>query len=212
MIFRIYSLHDPRKLNEPRYVGQTGKTIEERLAGHLKETAEKYGTDKTTHKCNWIGSLLKQGITPVCILIEETDESKQEEMEKFWISEYRFKGHRLTNGTGGGDKGKIITEEIRKKISESKKGKPSWNKGKKIGPRPKFPKIEITSEMEGTIKVLRKIIPWHRLNPAKPHQGKSFSYQTCKKMSISHKGKPSPNKGKSFSLTRFLPSEQSLPM
>ena len=66
------------------------------------------------------------------------------EKEKFWISEYRKRGkaeYNISKGGNGGDirkgmpspmKGKHLSEEAKKKVSEALKGKPTWNKGKHI--------------------------------------------------------------------------------
>jgi group I intron endonuclease len=53
--------------------------------------------------------------------------------EEYWIKKLNTKvpnGYNLTDG-GEGGRGMIISLESRKKISKSKKGKPTWNKGLK---------------------------------------------------------------------------------
>jgi hypothetical protein len=125
MIFYIYALFDPRKPDEIRYVGQTSKGIRERFLDHLKTSGYKTKTSYNTHKGNWIRSLLKDGVTPAYKIIEEANETNWAEHEKFWIADYRAKGHRLTNATDGGEGtiGQIHTEESRRKMSEARKGK-----------------------------------------------------------------------------------------
>ena len=73
------------------------------------------------------------------------------------------------------------TDETKKKISESTKGRIPWNKGKKI-----------TEETRKKSKESHKgQIPWNKGN-----QG--ISLETKEKMRLSKLGKPSPNKGKKF--------------
>ena len=65
------------------------------------------------------------------------------EKEKFWIAHYKALGkaeYNIADGGNGGSakgrtspmKGKCLSEEHKRKISEALKGKPSWKKGKHI--------------------------------------------------------------------------------
>lgn len=148
MVIRIYSLHDPRRPKEVRYIGQTSQNLSERLSKHIIRAISNYRKKNSNHRCNWIGCLSKDGIKPAITLIEETDESNYIKREKFWIADYRSKGHNLVNSTEGGEgtlgykfteegkkilrarKHRILTEEHKLKISNSMKGKNTWAKGK----------------------------------------------------------------------------------
>ena len=93
---KIYKLIDPRN-NSIRYIGLTSKTLDARLSKHLADAK----TNKKTHKCNWIRSLISNDITPIIRLIEECSENESKEREIYWISYYGREN--LVNGTNGGD-------------------------------------------------------------------------------------------------------------
>ena len=141
-IVKIYTLSDPRNPNEIRYVGKTKQTLSRRLTNHISDSkSRRY----KLHTSNWIYSLLREGISPI---IEELDsiecELKEDwaDLEKYWISQMKCWGFKLTNLTDGGDgnqnqifskeaiekrakkiKGIPRDEETKRKISESHKGK-----------------------------------------------------------------------------------------
>jgi group I intron endonuclease len=137
---KIYALKDPIS-DDIRYIGKTKNDLKKRLYEHctIRNLKEK------NHKNNWIKSLLKLNHRPVIILIEEVVDSDWQEREIYWIEFYKNIGNNLTNGTNGGDGGngakrskdyieRLIdikrkngtltrSDECRKRISESHKGK-----------------------------------------------------------------------------------------
>lgn len=119
----IYGLCDPRT-KEVRYIGAS-KNPKERLNRHIR-------SKESTHKWHWINSLLQQYIKPELFIIEDVPNDNWQWFEKFWIKQYKINGANLTNGTDGGDGvlGLRHSEESRHKMSISKKGMPSPNKGK----------------------------------------------------------------------------------
>ena len=123
----IYGLRCPLS-GEIRYVGQTIKKINRRLAEHR--------CDKrfNTHKVNWINKLDKLNILDnlAIELLEECEEDLLNEKEQYWIEKLKQDGCKLVNLTNGGiGSGKVCSEETRKKISESNKGKKLSEKSKK---------------------------------------------------------------------------------
>jgi len=65
-------------------------------------------------------------------ILEHCTKDNWEEKERFWIKEkntFSKTGYNLTNG-GEGSLGLVFSKKSRKKLSDSKKGKPTWNKGK----------------------------------------------------------------------------------
>ena len=76
--------------------------------------------------------------------------------------------------------GKTHTQEARKKISESKKGRPSWNKGKH--------NIYSADTLKKMSKSLKGKVPWNK--------GKTMTQEARKKMSEVQKGRIPWNKGK----------------
>lgn len=86
---------------------------------HLREEGR-------THKTNWIRSLLKIGLKPTIVIIQEVG-SKEElpEMEKQAIAKYKAEGHRLTNSTDGGEGcfGRRCSTAAKTKISKANSGR-----------------------------------------------------------------------------------------
>jgi len=117
---KIYLLLDSN--NSIRYVGKTIRDLRRRLSNHLCE-AKREGNN---HRANWIRKCLSEGYMPTIQLLEEVDgDGCQEEI--FWIKFFRDAGLNLVNETDGGEGtlGRIpfFSEEHRRKLSESRKGK-----------------------------------------------------------------------------------------
>lgn len=100
--------------NNPMYIG-SGKW--------LNRSIKKYGVEN-----------FKKEILEVC-----NDSNHLEEQERFWIKKLNSTnptiGYNITDGRSGGNTYRYKTEEelnlIKKKISESGKGRTSWNDGTK---------------------------------------------------------------------------------
>jgi len=113
----IYGLSDPIS-NQIRYIGKA-VDLYTRIRNHYKESRLKY----VTHKNTWIKSLLNEGLRVNVIILEVlNNEELLNESEIKWIKYYREIGNDLTNGTNGGDGGKMSPESLLK-MSESKRGK-----------------------------------------------------------------------------------------
>ena len=113
----IYGLCDPRNL-KLRYIGRS-KDPQQRLKGHLKEARN---TRHTSHKINWIRSLLSQRISPDIFVIDKVPDSEWRFWEPWYVSYFKSIGCDLTNMLLGGEEGEM-TDEIRKKISVANTGK-----------------------------------------------------------------------------------------
>ena len=111
---------------------------------------------------------LKEEYIKTCYSEEEMCSDEQYYIEVF--DTLYPNGYNLTKG---GD-GCVASDETRRKMSESKKGKPSPNKG-----------VPMSEETKKKMSESQK--------------GKHHSEETKKKMSISRKGRTSPNKGKTMS-------------
>jgi hypothetical protein len=123
----------------------------------------------------------------ICILKDSLDETTAFAIERFWIAVCGRKDlgtgilRNLTDGGEGvsniaeetrqkisiGNKGKIISEESRRKTSKTMKGRPARNKGK---PMSESQKKKISDS----------------------HKGQTRSPETCRNISLSRKGKPHP--------------------
>lgn len=91
----IYTLEDPIT-QEIRYVGKTSNPSR-RFQSYLWDRPKvKY------HSYYWIQSLLKKRQKPVMNIIDETD-TNWEQLEQYWIEQFRQWGFNLTNITKGGE-------------------------------------------------------------------------------------------------------------
>ncbi len=192
------------KINGKIYIGQTVKNLNYRIMEHLS---------KVKHNFNrgiFHNALRKHGIQSFewsTIDIADSGDILNEK-EIYWISYLNSKipnGYNLTDGGNGGSghklseetkrkmsethKGKIQSEEHKRKISEANKGKPARNKGKHLSEEQRKHLSEITKGVEK---------PWLKGKPG-PNKGKKFSEEYKRKLSESHKGKPSGRKGKHHS-------------
>lgn len=111
--YTIYKLTDPIT-NEIRYIGLTFNDLKQRLKSHCSDSSK-------SHKSNWIRQLKSKGLKPLIESIEG-DISYYDrccEREIYWIDKFRSEGHPLTNMASGGNKNKKMSDETRKKMSES---------------------------------------------------------------------------------------------
>jgi len=116
----IYALVDPRT-NEIRYVG-FAKNIESRYREHIRET-KRY----STHKVNWLKQLLRNGLEPIRVFLDEVPAEDWSLCESAWIVYGLEQGWPLTNMTLGGDGclGRRHSEKTKLRISLSNKGRQS---------------------------------------------------------------------------------------
>lgn len=98
-MYKIYVLKHPIT-DEIRYVGRTSYSLEQRLKGHLNHC--KGGS--TVYRCNWINSLLKEGLIPKIELIDTYESWKESGKEEInLIRKLKSEGIKLINTTEGGD-------------------------------------------------------------------------------------------------------------
>lgn len=113
--YTIYKLIDPIT-NDVRYIGLTFNSLKQRLKSHCSEKSK-------SHKSNWINLLKSKGLKPIIESIEENISSYEYccEREIYWIEKYKSEGYSLTNMATGGNKNKKMSEEVKKKMSDSHK-------------------------------------------------------------------------------------------
>lgn len=92
----IYTLSDPDSL-KIRYVGKSNNP-KKRLYDHLKS----YHLT-TTHKNNWIKSIVENNKIPILNIIDEVPVDNWQFWEIYWISKLKNEGNNLTNISGGGN-------------------------------------------------------------------------------------------------------------
>ena len=80
--------------------------------------------------------------------------------------------------------GKHHTEETKRRISNSHKGVPSPNRGRKLPPRTEEHRIKISMALKG-----KKFTEEHRRRIGEANHRRKVSQETRRKMSESHKGK-----------------------
>jgi hypothetical protein len=116
--FLLYILSSPG--GEIRYVGQTTKSLAERLKTHLKPSS----LIRKCHKSSWLKSLVDQGEIPDITLLQSFyNHVDLDEAEIYWIRELRERGFRLVNDATGGKGAKNLSPEARAKIGEALKGR-----------------------------------------------------------------------------------------
>lgn len=113
----IYALLDPRS-GELRYIGKSNNPTV-RLYEHVCASQ----IAAPTHRNYWIKSLLADGTKPELLVLEEVPSNDWKAAERWWISYWKFAGANLVNGTSGGDGLHDPSEETRKKIGDSCRGK-----------------------------------------------------------------------------------------
>jgi group I intron endonuclease len=115
----IYALCDP-DTEEVRYIGKSN-SIRRRYSDHINECK----TNRKSHKISWIKSLLGNNKKPLIKILDEVPQDDWKSWEVHYIDLYKSKGANLTNLTEGGQGGNGYkhTEESKKKMSNSKKGK-----------------------------------------------------------------------------------------
>lgn len=101
MSWRIYTLSDPVEPDHMRYVGKTEKPVEKRYKDHIYNAK---GRKINRHLYHWIQYILSNGRVPVLAVVESGEDSDGwVAAERRWIFYYLLTGHKLTNGTIGGE-------------------------------------------------------------------------------------------------------------
>jgi len=110
----IYGLSSSESPDNIRYVGKA-KSPKDRLRRHIS----KYNLKEDTYKNRWIKLELLKGNKIEIKVIEEVKNDNWEDLEIYWISEYKKLGYKLTNATIGGD-GLPLTYEIINKRNKTR--------------------------------------------------------------------------------------------
>lgn len=160
----IYALMDPR-YGEVRYIGESADPwtrvflpyVEKRpWQSHVAEAT----SGVQSHKASWIRGLIADGFMPTVVVLDSGDWDNEEtgRREVETISFYKSMGAKLVNKSGGGErsthramtpelkarisaatKAAMARPEVRKKVSDGLRGKPSWNAGRRTAkPRPRM--------------------------------------------------------------------------
>ena len=123
-IYKIYN-----NINEKLYIGQTINTIDYRFKKHLSEI-------NSTTSCSALYSAFKkygkENFQIELIISGDFTPEVLNELEIFYIKEYNSLSPNGYNLQSGGKLNMIVSEETRKKISESNKGRDNTSFSHKI--------------------------------------------------------------------------------
>lgn len=128
----VYVLIDPRT-QEVRYVGRA-KDLKVRLKRHWRGVGR-------SHVATWIRALKRLGLRPQVAIVQQVPADHIAAAERYWIAHYRALGCPMTNIGDGGEggltgahhseetkakigaahRGKVVSEESRRRMSEAQK-------------------------------------------------------------------------------------------
>jgi len=140
MIYYIYTLSEDT-IENVRYIGYS-KDPRHRLRVHQRESNLRV----KNHKTDWIKKMIKEEKEIILNIIDSAKDDEIKKLEKYYIKKYRDDGYNLTNSTDGGDglinptpevrermsknnprlglnKGRKLSEELKKRLSDANKGK-----------------------------------------------------------------------------------------
>jgi hypothetical protein len=181
----IYGLVDKSK-NELKYIGKSINP-QSRYRKHLQDSYK-----KISYKDNWIYSSLLKNEKPELLIIDEVNEDNWVFWEKHYISYYKSIGCKLTNISEGGDNppsalGRKWTPEQLKRISENNKGKKRSEETKKnisLSKKGK-PIPHLNNGIKRSLSHRNKLSLSLR-GRTSPNKGRKYDEEHSKKLSKSH--------------------------
>ena len=118
----IYTLTDPIS-NDIKYIGKT-KNPKDRLQRHMSPYSLKQSWQS---KNKWLKNLKNNGLKPIMELLDEGDENNIDDLEIYWIAQFKTWGFNLKNETEGGQnptpKGSRLKERHVQNLNKSNKRK-----------------------------------------------------------------------------------------
>ena len=190
----IYTLSDKYSV---RYIGKTNH-LKKRYQSHINESKL-----LRTHKEKWINKILTNVGKIKIEILDICDNTISNEVESYWICQFKSWGFNLVNLTDGGDGGSPMLNKkhsLETKLQMSKIAKEQnrniggWNKGLKMSDNFKLKIKELSIGKIHSNETKSKIS-----NKLKGVKRKPMSDETKIKISKKKKGLVSPNKGKKYS-------------
>ena len=194
----IYALCDP-DTGYLRYVGKSDNP-QKRLSSHMAESVR----SNFCRRHHWIVGLVKSGLTPTLIILEEVQRHEWVSAEQFWIASMRLAGCDLVNGSDGGEGNKNcrLSAITRQRMSAAKIGVP-------LTPAQRIHFVGMRRGVEVTAKTRKKMSDAHKgqklpeghafwgglHGEAHGFFGKRHTEETKAKISAAKMGRPSERKG-----------------
>lgn len=112
------------KINGKIYIGQTIRDLNKRISGHIRESKLEGGNKP------FVNAIKKYGIENFEweIIDEATSLDELDEKEVYWINEHNSLTPNGYNVLGGGQKNRIVSEDLSKRISDGLKKSDKWQK------------------------------------------------------------------------------------
>jgi len=95
----IYTLSNPENSDDVRYIGKT-KNLKDRLKRHMSDYSLK---ESWTSKNKWLLYLKNNNMKPKMEILDVGNENNIDDLERYWISQFKSWGFKLKNETEGGD-------------------------------------------------------------------------------------------------------------
>ena len=183
-IYRHWIIND--KGQEKSYIGQT---IEDNVENRWGKNGNGYAPQKEKEPTKFYNAIKKYGwdnFHHEIIGVVEAETKEQlvldlDEWEKYyiWLYDSFYNGYNLTTG---GNSGRIYDEEAKRKMSESRKGKPLSEETKR--------KISESRKGKPVLEETKRKISEAKKGKPSSLKGKPLSEEAKRKMSESRKGKP----------------------
>ena len=120
--FKIYALSSSQEPENYRYIGQTVKSLNDRLIMHRYKAKV-----ENNHRANWIKKEIQNGNQILITELDEVEEDKWVEAERHYIRLFKSMGANLTNYSDGGESnmlGKKHSRETIEKMIKTRTGRP----------------------------------------------------------------------------------------
>jgi len=172
------------KINGKKYIGQTiQKNPSLRWRYHIKyypknpsliqKAIRKYGVDNFDFE----------------VLVYCSEQQSLNQLEDFFIEKYDALAPKGYTCLGSKDRTNVVSDQMRKKVSDANKGRPSWIKGKKM-PESAVLNMRIAAKTRDWSYLKgRKLSESHKAKCRIAMLGKKHSPETREKMSLQKKGK-----------------------
>jgi hypothetical protein len=109
MEYFIYTLSDPID-KEIKYIGKT-KNLKDRLQRHMNPCNLKQTWQSKT---KWLKYLKNNNLKPIMELLDQGDENNIDDLEIYWISQFKSWGFKLKNETIGGQNPTLKGSKLKK--------------------------------------------------------------------------------------------------